>query len=114
MSFSVSTIVCISVSMVLCIALPVAAALYLKKKFGTHKLAFWSGCVIFLVFAYLIEGVLNTLIMNLPFYEKINNSLFLYALTGGLMAAACEEAGRYYAFRHIMKDKMVNDYDAMM
>ena len=104
---------CMVISCVLGIVIPVLLFVYLKKKKNADIKAFFIGCLIFFVFAMIIEGSLNQLILSSPLGETIRNNIWLYALLGGLMAGLFEETGRLVGFQ-FLKDKMDNDYNALM
>lgn len=101
--------------MVLGTAVPVFLFFFFKKKMHGSGLAFAVGCLVFLLFALILEQLAHFLFLYvLPFGTVIQGNIFLYALYGGIMAGAFEETGRYLAFRTVLAGKNGNDGNALM
>ncbi|MBR2824996.1 MAG: YhfC family intramembrane metalloprotease [Solobacterium sp.] len=87
----------------------------LKKKYPNVK---WSsfivGCIMMILFAFVIESSIHNIVLNGPIGLTIMNSAFLYALYGGFMAGLFEESGRYIAFQYLLKKEREEDYNAIM
>lgn len=109
-----STIICIVIAMVAGIILPVAAAILAKKKTTAKLSAFFTGCGIMLVFAFILEQILHTVVLMSSVGSAITGNIWLYGLYGGLAAGLFEETGRFFAFKVILKKDHDNDGTALM
>lgn len=96
------------------IAIPVLLFLYFKKKHKADALPFFVGCVVFAVFALILEGLLNSFLLSLGVGEAIKSNIYLYGLFAGFMAGLFEETGRYLAFKTVLKRKLGRDVNALM
>ena len=107
------TVLCIAVSCLMGIAIPVGLLLYFKKKKGADFPPFPVGAAAFLIFVG-AESVLLNLLLSTPAGEAIQSSLWLYALVGGLMPGLFEETARYVAFRFVLRKRLDKDVNALM
>ncbi len=108
-----TTVLCIAVSCLMGIAIPVVLLLYFKKKKGADFPPFPVGVAVFLVFAA-AESVLLNLLLSSSAGTVIQSNLWLYALVGGLMPGLFEETGRYVAFRTLLRKRLGKDVNALM
>lgn len=93
----------------LCIAVPVAAAIIFKRKNkDTPVSAFFIGCVVFVVFALILEQILHFVMLPI-----VSSSTAAYTVYGALAAGVFEESGRFIAFKTVMK-KQTNPQSAVM
>ena len=99
------SIICMSLALIAGLVIPLILILVIKKKMKASLKPFFTGCVTFVLFALIIEGVLNFLIFNRLIGAEKMMALptWLYAIIGGLMAGIFEETGRYVAFRTFLK-----------
>lgn len=109
----VLTLVFMWIAAVLCLAVPFMLMIILKKK-GADILPFFIGFAVFLIFALLIEGLINYAVSRSAIWPSISANIPLYALYGGLMAGLFEETGRFLAFKTVLKRKLGNDRNALM
>ena len=97
--FSGEAIAAHAVIAVLCILIPVGAALVwrfcLKK--GSMKYTF-IGAGMFFLFAIILERLLHQVMLPL-----VSGNVLLYTLYGALAAGIFEETARYISFRFLMK-----------
>ena len=70
------------VSLILCVAAPVALCILLKRKTGAKLSDMLLGTVTFVIFAMFLEQMLH-LAMRAVFGEKLTGNLWLSALYGG-------------------------------
>lgn len=97
------------------IILPIAVCLYLRIRKRADLPPFVIGCVVFFLFALILESMVHQLVLvRSPAGETIQNTAWLYALYGGLMAGLFEETGRYLAFKTVMKRYGGKDVNALM
>ena len=94
--------------------IPVFLFFYFRKKKRADILPFFIGCVMFLVFALLLEAGVHGLILSSAFGQKIQNNTWLFALYGGLMAGLFEETARLTAFSTVLNKKIGKDANALM
>ena len=67
------------------------------------RFAVFIGCAIFAVFALVLEGACNALILGGGRAETLMHKPLLFGLFGGLMAGLFEESGRFVAFKTLLK-----------
>lgn len=113
MTISTSAMVCICIAMALGLLVPIALLIFVPKKTGGSRKAFWIGCLIMFLFALTLESLLNSFVYKTEVGKTIWNNVFLYALYGGLMAGLFEETGRFLAFRTVLKKDLENDNNAL-
>ena len=94
--------------------IPLGLLLYFRFKKRADILPFFVGCAIMILFSFILETVVHSVVLRSAAGAKIQNSPFLMALYGGIMAALFEECGRYLAFRSILKNQRGNDMNALM
>ena len=108
------SIIFMGVSAVLSAAIPAALLLYFRKKKKADILPFFIGCAVFILFALVIEGAINSLLFSSPAGAAIQSKPLLLALVGGLMAGLFEETGRFAAFRTVLRGRRENDANSLM
>ena len=116
MKYTVPTlsIVFMAIVAIIGIAIPVFLFLFFRKKYKAAISPFFIGCAIFIVFALIIEGVINSTILASPLGAKIKDNIWLYGIFGGLMAGIFEETGRFTAFKTFLKKKLNDNQNALM
>lgn len=73
-------------------------AVFWRRRGGRWRF-FLLGCVVFPLFAMVLEGSVNRWVLYGPMGSAITGNLWRYALFGGAMAGIFEECGRWAAFR---------------
>ena len=96
------------------IAIPVALLLIFRKRFKADILPFFIGCVVFVVFALVVEGTIHRLFLPTALGKALQGNIWLYAVYGGLMAGLFEESGRFVAFKTVLRRKRGNNANALM
>lgn len=114
MSIPVLTIVFMVLSMLIGIAIPIGLCLFFRKKYGCSIKAFWMGCGVMLLFAFVLEQIVHMVVLSSPIGAVIQGNVWLMALYGGLMAGLFEETGRFLAMRFLLKNTRDNDYNGLM
>lgn len=79
--------------------LPLGLGALFWRKAGGRWRFFFLGCVIFPVFALVLEQQAHGLLLGGVLGPALGENLWLYALYAGLMAGVFEECGRWLAFR---------------
>lgn len=79
-------------------ALPIVLAVLFWKKAQGRWRFFFVGCVVFPLFALVLEQTVHALVLGGDTGRMIQQNVWLYALYGGLMAGIFEECGRLAAF----------------
>lgn len=112
----VLSMVCMGISIAAALAIPAALYFAFRRKYGCDRKPFWTGCIMFLVFAFVLEQIAHTVVLGSAAGARIQGSLWLYGLYGGLMAGLFEETGRYAAFRTVLRPSVKNgkDQNALM
>ena len=87
---------------------------YSGKNTNCDVRAFFIGCAVMLVFAFILEGLAHKLILGSAAGAAIQGNVWLYALYGGFMAGLFEETGRLVAFKTVLKKYRGNDRNALM
>ncbi|HQQ88914.1 MAG TPA: YhfC family glutamic-type intramembrane protease [Oscillospiraceae bacterium] len=95
-----SMILCISVSALISIGLPVALLVFWRKK--THASLFPAviGAATFILFALVLEQLLHSVVLKMP---TVTGNVVAYVLYAGFAAGIFEETGRWFAFRFLLK-----------
>lgn len=96
------------------IALPVALALILRKKFKLGLRPFFVGCAVWIIFVMILEKILHTVVLKSPMGAVIQGNVWRYALYGGLAAGLFEETGRYIAMKTVLKKEHNDDRNAIL
>ena len=111
---SMTTMIVMAVNMLLGLIIPAVLYFRMKKRFGHHRIAFFTGCGIMFVFAFVLESMVHSMVLGGSLGMTINNNIWLYGLYGATMAAIFEETGRLIAFRFILKKHRGNDSTALL
>lgn len=114
MSVSGLTIAFVVMNMLIGVAIPVLLCVFFRRRFHCDLLPFWVGCGVMFLFAFVLEQIVHSIVLTGSAGSVIRNSLWLYALYGGLMAGLFEETGRFVAMKFVLKKKQGNDYNALM
>ena len=88
---------------VLGIAIPVALARWLIKKYQVKPRTILIGAAVFIVFALGLESILHQVVLKGPNGPAIMGNVWYYALYGGLAAGLFEETGRFLGMKFLMK-----------
>ena len=108
------SIAMMTLALIFSILLPIGLFIYYRKK-GADILPFFVGCAVMLLFAFIIEALINQVVLNLsPAGKMITKNVVLYALYGGIMAGLFEETGRFVAFKTVMRKYRGKDINALM
>ena len=99
----VLSMIFMAVSCAICFLTPLALFLYLRLVKKADIYPFFAGCAVMLLFAFILESGLHSLVFSSPAGPAILNNIWLYALYGGFMAGLFEETGRYLAFSFALK-----------
>ena len=102
--FSVSSIIGALLEGTLAVLMPIAVLIIWKIKTKAKLVPFWIGCLIFPVFALVIESVC---VAGIAFADKkmlnlLSNNLLLYTFSAA-MAGIFEETGRFVAFKFLLR-----------
>ncbi len=108
------SIVFMIISGILAVAMPVGLLLWYRYKRHADIAPFVVGCIVMLVFALLLESLVHNVVLTSPVGRTIQDSVILYALYGGFMAALFEEGGRFIAFKTVLRKKQSKDANALM
>ncbi|MBO4446172.1 MAG: YhfC family intramembrane metalloprotease [Clostridia bacterium] len=106
------TCVFLGLIVVVCILVPVLSGILAKKKLGGNPANIIIGALVFFVFAYVLESLMHVLVLKGP-GKGITESIWLYALYGGLAAGIFEETGRFVAMKKVMKKPLIKQNSVM-
>lgn len=98
-----STLISLALAAIVGIALPVALAWWLVRKFQVRCQTVLIGAGTFIVFALVLEPVLHQLVLKGPHGTAIMGNVWYYALYGGLAAGIFEETGRFLSMKFLMR-----------
>lgn len=99
---SQASIVGMILTLLISFAVPLAAFIFMRKKYGTKAMPLLIGCLVYIVLAKIIEPFVNSVVIKAT-GSAITDSLALYAIYGGLFAAVFEEGGRFMALKSFVK-----------
>lgn len=108
----VLSVIFMILSLIGAFALPFALAVYFRKKYRCEVIPFFTGCVVMLVFAFILEQIAHSVI--LAAFPGLQSRSLLFALYAGLMAGLFEETGRLAAFQTVLRKFQHNDHNALM
>ena len=111
---SMTTMIAMAVNLILGIIIPAVLYLIMKKRFGNNRIAFFTGCGIMFVFAFVLESIVHSIVLGGTLGTTISNNIWLYGLYGASMAAIFEETGRLIAFKFILKKHREKDGTALL
>lgn len=101
----------IIITTVVAFLLPICLAIFWKTKTNCYWLAFATGALCFMIFAYVLEGLVNVYLINVnetTSYFLMSNPL-AYGVFGALMAGLFEETGRLFGFKLLLKNHKEKD-----
>lgn len=81
------------------VVLPLGLGLFFRRRTGGRWRFFLLGCVVFPVFALVLEQGAHGVVLNGALGPALQGNIWLYALYAGLMAGVFEECGRWLALR---------------
>ena len=110
----VLSMIFMAVSCAICFLTPLALFLYLRLVKKADIYPFFAGCAVMLLFAFILESGLHSLVFSSPAGPAILNNIWLYALYGGFMAGLFEETGRYLAFSFALKKYRAKNVKAIV
>lgn len=94
--------------------IPLGLYLYLRKKKDANHMPFWVGCVVFPLFALVLEQFAYLGLAKWSGWTALQGNIWLFAPVAGLMAGLFEETGRYVAFQTVLRKKRGKDVNALM
>lgn len=110
----VLSIILMFISCITVFLVPVFLFGYFRQRKKADILPFFVGCLVMILFAFVIEAGVNKALYPKLQESVSENNYYLLALYGGLMAGLFEECGRYIAFRTVLRGRMDNDANALM
>lgn len=109
------SIVFMVLNLLIGILIPLVLAICFKKKYKASLLAFFVGCLVMFVFAFVLEQMVHALVLFvLPFGKAMQSNFWIMAVYGGLMAALFEETGRLLSMRFWLGKKLSDPHNALM
>lgn len=97
--FSVSTIILMAATGVICVAIPVILAVIFKAKVKTAPIsAIFAGAAAFFIFSLVLEQLLHAIMLPI-----VSGSDIAYILYGAFAAGIFEETGRFLTFKTVLK-----------
>lgn len=101
------SIIFMSISLIICLALPIGGIIYLKKKYNASLKPFFIGMLVFFITVQILEAPIHNYILkiNKGTSEFLLSNPVFYMLYGGLMAGIFEETARLIAFKFLIKDR---------
>ena len=107
--FSISTVILMALTGLICFAIPVICAVIFKMKVKTAPVsAVFVGAGTFFIFALLLEQILHAIMLPI-----VSKSDLLYIIYGALAAGIFEETGRFLAFKTVLKKKTAPETSVM-
>ncbi len=100
-----TNIIAMAISFLICIGVPIALCVYMKKKENASLKSFFWGCAAFIAAVMGLEQVLHMVVLGAT-GTLLTDNIFLYGIYGGLAAGVFEESGRYVTMKFFMKKKL--------
>ena len=97
--------VSVAAEAVICIAFPIVALLFWRKKKGVSIKPAFVGAGMFILFALILEGIINYVAFNVdsPLKNVLVGNVWARAAYGGLAAGVFEETSRLVGFKLLIK-----------
>lgn len=95
--------------------IPIALCILIRKKLKADMISFFLGCGTFFLFAMFLEQLLHAVVLLRlgGVSEALKNSVWLYAIYGGLAAGVFEETGRFLCMKVLMKKSLTKENAVM-
>jgi uncharacterized membrane protein YhfC len=100
---SISSMVAMSVTLLICFGLPIGLAIYYYKKERIALVAVAVGALVFLVSQVLIRIPILSYLATLEWYQQMAANLIIISLFLSLTAGLVEEVGRFFGFKLLLK-----------
>ncbi|WP_051317025.1 YhfC family intramembrane metalloprotease [Ectobacillus panaciterrae] len=101
---SQSAIIGLITQCVISVLIPVAAYVYLKKKYHSSFRPVLVGSIIFIGFSLILEGSMNAYLLTInKTTSEITKHPYWFTLYGALAAGVFEEIGRFVGFTILLK-----------
>ena len=99
---SMSKLVVMGLLAVLTAAVPIGVMSYLRRRGGRWR-DFLVGAGTFFLFAMVLESLVHQVVLTGPLGSAIQGNIWIFGLYSGLMAGLFEEAGRFTAFKLVLR-----------
>lgn len=105
MSVSILSIVCMAISAIISIGVPIGLFLFWRKRFDMKVVPMLVGLAAFVIFAMLLEQMLHMVVLKPDAAGNIalKSNPFLYMLYGCFAAGIFEESARFISFKLLKK-----------
>jgi uncharacterized membrane protein YhfC len=105
MMVSIYTVICLSVSVLLAIGLPIGLFLFMRKKYGIKTVPMLTGVLAFVVFVLVLEQKIHLIVLkpDMAGNFTLMQKPVLYMLYGAFMAGIFEETARFVSFSLLKK-----------
>jgi uncharacterized membrane protein YhfC len=100
------SILFMSLTVLLCILLPVILTIYFYRKHRISIAAVFTGALTFFVFQVITRLPLISLLSTQPWYVSFSYNTILFSLALGLSAGLFEEIGRFLGYRLLLKKRL--------
>jgi uncharacterized membrane protein YhfC len=106
MMVSIYTVICLFVSALLSIGLPIGLFFFMRKKYGIKVVPMLTGVMAFVLFVLVLERMIHLIVLKPDMAGNITlmQKPVLYMLYGAFMAGICEETARFISFS-LLKNK---------
>lgn len=108
------SIAIIILNIILGIVFPIVLLVYFKKRYQTSIKSFLVGSAVMLLFAFVLEQIVHSIVLNSSVGIVMQENIWLYGLYASLMAGLFEETGRFLAMRYVLKKEHGNAHNALM
>lgn len=104
---SMFSIICETITILICFLFPVALAVYFYKREGISLKAVFVGAVTFFIVQPLVRIPLLHYIESTPWFViNITTDVWLTAIFYGITAGIFEECGRFAAYKYLLKNNL--------
>ncbi|MGH4123535.1 MAG: YhfC family intramembrane metalloprotease [Clostridium sp.] len=103
---SISSIVFIIISIILCVGFPLAIVIYMYRKYGISWKVLLVGSAAFIISQPILRiNILNALNNSVWFNINVMQDYIVYSLFLGITAGIFEETARFICFKFFLKNK---------
>ncbi|SRR5690554_707957 len=94
------------VTLLISFVVPIAAVIFLYKKWNISIGAVFAGAGVFILFQLIIRMPLLGKLAGFPWFQDMAENVFLYAVFLGLTAGIVEEVGRFFGYRLMLNKRL--------
>lgn len=102
-------------NILLSVIIPIGFMIVYKKRYGVSIKSFFFGVSTYAIFSLVLVYVIHSIVLGaLPTGEWLTSNPIAYYIYMALVVAVCEEFGRYFVMKVLMKEEAEDPHNALM